>query len=461
MAGIGFELQKLLKKGGIGSFFKVALAGIIIVAGPWILAILGILLVGSIAGHALVESQELFMAVIIYSYAVSLFLFGGSHYIFTRYLSDLIYLEKKRESGAALLFFLALIFFLASLIAYLGLRKVNVSGISHPLMFKLSAWLFFANVNILWVVMIFISLLKRFMTIFIVYLVGMICSVLGVFFIGRAFALGGAMLGFALGQIFTTLSLLIMSLKNFRPGRWISTIKGFFVYFPKYGFLFLAGMFYYWGIWIDKFVFWFGAGTKVGSGYFRLFPAYDLPVYIANLAMIPGLIYFVVISETDFYTHLKEFIQSLGDSIYARIQEKKYALIAQMKKGLWEQSVFQGVLTLIFILLAPTVSTILFAGSMDMTIFRITLAAVFMHFLYLTLMTYLFYFEMYREAFLSSLTLFLVNFAAAYITVLAESTYLSGLSYLLSCSIASAVAAVFLFSAARAIDRTVYARYSA
>ena len=77
------------------------------------------------------------------------------------------------------------------------------------------------------------------------------------------------------------------------------------------------------------------------------------------------------------------------------------------------------------------------------------------------LMTFLFYFEMYREAFLSSLTLFLVNFAAACITVLTESTYLSGLSYLLSCFIASAVAAVFLFSAARAIDRKVYARYSA
>ena len=97
MAGIGFELQRVLRKGGIGSFVKVALSGIMIVAGPWLLSIVGIFLIGRFADFTLQEGRGLFMGVIIYSYAFSLFIFGGSHYIFTRLLSDLIYLEKNRQ----------------------------------------------------------------------------------------------------------------------------------------------------------------------------------------------------------------------------------------------------------------------------------------------------------------------------------------------------------------------------
>ena len=75
MAGIGFELQRVLKRGGIGSFVKVALSGIMIVAGPWLLSIIGIFLIGRFAGVALREGRSLFMSVVIYSYAFSLFFF--------------------------------------------------------------------------------------------------------------------------------------------------------------------------------------------------------------------------------------------------------------------------------------------------------------------------------------------------------------------------------------------------
>ncbi len=53
MAGIGFELQRVLKQGGMTGVFKVALAGIIIVAGPWLISILGIFSLSRFAGFAL------------------------------------------------------------------------------------------------------------------------------------------------------------------------------------------------------------------------------------------------------------------------------------------------------------------------------------------------------------------------------------------------------------------------
>ena len=460
MAGIGFELQKLLRAGGIGAFFKVALAGVIIVAGPWILAIVGILLVSSIGGLALTEASELFMGVIIYSYAVSLFLFGGSHYIFTRYLSDLVFQEKDGEAGSSLVFFLVVVFALAAALAYFGLRQVDVRSLTRPLLFRVSAGLFFANVNVLWVVMIFISLLKQYFTIFFTYLVGMAVSVAGVFLLAPRLGLGGAMLGFTVGQTLTTLVLLILSLVPYRPRRFFATVKGFFRYFPKYGMLFGAGLFYYWGIWIDKLVFWFAVGRETAGGFFRLFPVYDIPVYLANLAMIPGLIYFVVASETDFYVSLKVFLESLGNGILSRIRENKYAVVQQLRRSLREQSVFQGILILVLILLAPTLARALFAGGMDVTVFRLTLAAVFFHFLFMTLMTFLFYLELYAQACLASLVFFLVNAAATAIMVLTGGTGVAGLSYLLGGAAGCAAAARLLFSRVRTVDRTIYVRYS-
>ena len=48
MAGIGFVLQRVIKRGGLAGFFRVALAGTVIVAGPWLLSIIGIILVSKI-----------------------------------------------------------------------------------------------------------------------------------------------------------------------------------------------------------------------------------------------------------------------------------------------------------------------------------------------------------------------------------------------------------------------------
>jgi uncharacterized membrane protein len=45
MAGIGFELRKVITKGGLGSFIKAAFSGVMIVAGPWLLSIVGITLI--------------------------------------------------------------------------------------------------------------------------------------------------------------------------------------------------------------------------------------------------------------------------------------------------------------------------------------------------------------------------------------------------------------------------------
>jgi uncharacterized membrane protein len=91
-------------------------------------------------------------------------------------------------------------------------------------------------------------------------------------------------------------------------------------------------------------------------------------------------------------------------------------------------------------------------------VLRVTLLAVFFQLLFLVMMTVLFYFEQYREAFLGALLFCGVNLLGALTTVLVPWIPF-GTSYLAAGTAATAAAGVFLFSAVRKADRLIYARF--
>jgi uncharacterized membrane protein len=395
--------------------------------------------------------------VIIYSYAFSLFIFGGGHYIFTRLLADLIYLKKDRQVASLLVMSCLIVAGLSVGIAAAAITRISPAGLVRPLLFKILAAAFFVIINVAWLLMIFISLLKKYVAIFLVFLGGMILSVSGVLILGRILAMAGAMLGFAAGQAFTVILLFILSFQEYRPGEVAEAIKALGAYFPKYRFLFLSGLFYYWGIWIDKMVFWAVLGQKAPGTFFRLFETYDIPVYLANLTMIPGLVYFIVVLETDFYSYLKKFLQSLSGGILNEIQNRKNTMLQKLKTGLREQSLFQGVITAAFLILAPSLSRLF--SDIDVSLLRITMLAVVFQLLFLTEMTFLFYFERYSASFLAALAYFLVNLGGSLATVV-FGTDLFGFSYLAAGIVASAFCAAYLFRTIHKADRLILARYT-
>ena len=184
-------------------------------------------------------------------------------------------------------------------------------------------------------------------------------------------------------------------------------MKGAFTrYLKKYRFLFLTGFFYYLSIWADKLINWILAGTAVPGTFFAVYEPYDITVYFANLSMIPGLIYFVISSETEFYILLRKFLISIGKGRYADIQRRKYRLISRAMKAVLEQSIFQGLVSAGLILAAPLLVTSFFRGGVALSVLQLTLAAVFFHLLFLTFLNFLFYLEMYRRAFYSTLVFF-------------------------------------------------------
>jgi len=458
MAGIGFELQKVLKGGGIGNLFKVALAGIMIVAGPWLISIVGIFFLNRFAGFALTEGAELFMAAIVYSYAFSLSLFGGLHYIFTRYISDLIYIRKETRAVSTLLMVMLIFIIIAIVLAGVAVYFIESDNISNLLLYKISAVSLFIVINLIWLVMIFITLLKRYMTIVLVYLSGMSISFIAVYYLGSLYKLGGALAGFTIGQLFILVFLLQLILNAYKPEAIWVEFKPLLSYFSKYKYLFLAGVFYSAGTWVDKITLWILAGSSVQGTYLQLFEPYDIAVYFGNLTMIPGLVYFTIFSETDFYSVLKKFLLTIEKGILTRIREEKYRLIRTMNQSLYEQNFFQGIVSLGLIIVAPIINSVFLADVPDVTTLRIVLLAVFFHIFFLTILTFLFYIQMYREAFFSTAVFFFINMIVTIIMAKIEFPYY-GIGYLAASVSACIVSFTFLRYGVNTVDRRIYGSF--
>ncbi len=439
MAGIGFELRRVVSKGGVSAFMQTAMSGAMIVAGPWLLSILTISIIQKLVDFSGNGSLELFMGAVIYCYAFSLFIFGGVHYLFTRRMSDLIYEKQERQALGYVLLIMLPVAGVSAVIALPAVLSID-TGIEHLLLFKISAAVLFMTVNCLWLIMLFVSVLKWYIKILVVYTAGLASSLVLIKLLIQPYGTAGALAGFTAGHIVIVLLLVLLSASAYKPQKPELEKRSGFVY--KYRYLLGAGLFYYWGIWADKLIFWFTKGTAIEGTFFRMFAEYDIPVYLANLTMIPGLIFFVVYSETDFYIALKHFLHRLINSHYPDINRAKLKLKKTTVQSLKEQSLLQAVTAGFFIIIT------------DNPVMQITLAAVFSHLLLLTLLNYLYYIEQYRHAYYSSLLFFTSNAVIAVIQVFVTA-FPPGTAYLISASAASLLAMKLLFNDLRIADRYI------
>ena len=455
MAGIGFELQRVLREGGVLAFLKVTIAGAVIVAGPWLLSVLGIFTITRVAGSALSEASRLFTATIGYSFATSLILFGGMQYVFTRHVADLIYEERFSDACGVMVAYLGLTTLAAVAIGVGALAPMEMAVVSRPVLFKAALVGLFVAINLIWLLMIFASLLKRYLLIFAVYLVGMAGSTLGVIWLGGRLQLGGAMLGFAGGQLFIALTLLLLIRIEYRPS--FAAVRQIGGYFRRQRVLFFTGLLYNWAIWADKVVLWFTRGEAVEGTVLRTFDAYDIPFFFANLTMIPGLIYFVIQAETSFYRELMGFLDKLGGDPLRMLRQRKASMVRVLRMELSSQMLLQGVCTAAVVFFAAEIARALFGGAVEAWVLQTTTVAVLAHLGLLTVLIFLFYLEEYGYALLAATIFLALNVAGAFAT-LGWGVPAWGLSYLVSAALASAFGTVVLFARLRVFDRVIFAR---
>src|SRR5487761_2003211 len=178
MAGIGFELRKLLQKDSyFGLFQAYAYAGIIS-SGPWVLSIVGILFVGFLSlgvvfPHMLIVQFQVSVTYLILS---SLILTGFIQLGFTRFIADNLFRKLDKQ---VLPNFNGMLLVVTSVSGIVGLLAIFLffPGMSVP--YRILMLSGFVILCAIWVATIFLSGMKQYKEIVVLFAIGYTVTVFG------------------------------------------------------------------------------------------------------------------------------------------------------------------------------------------------------------------------------------------------------------------------------------------
>ncbi len=351
MAGIGFELRKLLKRDSLLGVMQAYTYAGIISSGPWVLSILGILVIGILSLSVVVPDSLItqFQVSVTYLISLSLILTGLVQLAFTRFTADRLF-EKKQD--IILPNFNGLLLWVTLVAGGLATLAIVFLFPAQSLMYRLLMLAGFVVISDIWIAAIFLSGMKHYKAIVSLFGIGYGCSV-GAALLLRPFGLEGLLGGFVLGQFVLLTGMFILILRNYPAQRFLDF--SFFRRETFYPTLVGVGFFYNLGVWIDKYMFWFHEPTSHAViGPLRASVIYDIPVFLAYLSIIPGMAVFLVKMETDFVEYYDKFYDAVrsGGSLEF-IEEMRHEMVYTVRQGIYQIIKIQTIAALGLFIAAP------------------------------------------------------------------------------------------------------------
>ena len=390
MAGIGFELRKILSRDSYTATLHAYVYAGLISSGPWVLSIVSVMLVGIISLGLLLPDVLVrqFLVTVTYLMATSLILTGGLQLFFTRFVSDRLFERRFEQILPNLLGVLLLVTLAAGILVTLILALL----FDQPLIYRLLVLANFVVLCNLWLVIIFLSGMKAYNRILLVMLVGYTLMVVSAYLLSFL-QMPGLLLALLIGHSTLLFLFLYDILREYRAEKLIAF--DFLERRQVFLSLLATGFFYNLGIWIDKFMFWFNPGTSGQViGPLRASILYDLPIFIAYLAIIPGMAVFLVRIETDFaqwYDRLFRAIRE-GETLQ-HIGQIKTEMTLSIQQGLLEICKVQGLTAVLLFLFAPHLLQWLGISSYYLPLFYIDLVGVSIQVVFMALLNVFFYLD--------------------------------------------------------------------
>jgi len=345
MAGIGFELRKLMKGESYTSIFMAYAYAGVISSGPWILSIIAVLLIGVISLPVVLPSVLVakFQTVVTYMIGGSLVLTGAVQLAFTRYCADRIFDKEHDRLLPNLNGLLSLVIAVSGLLAYPFAFSFFPQ---HSLLFRILTGASFVILCAVWITAILLSGLKAYKAILVNFAAGYGSSLFFAIML-RHWNLEGLMLAFFAGQVILFTGMIYVVFKGYPSKHFIE--YDFLGRKRMYRSLMLTGFFYNLGIWSDKIVFWLHPWTSNPViGPLRASEVYDLPVFLAYLAIIPGMAVFLVRMETDFVEYYDRYYDAVreGGSL-SHIYAMKDEMVRIAREGIYDIMKIQGIATIV------------------------------------------------------------------------------------------------------------------
>lgn len=346
MAGIGFELRKLLKKQTyMGLLQAYAFAGVIS-SGPWVLSIIGIMLIGlfSLGAVSPKEAITQFQVTITYLFLISLIGTGVVQLSFTRFVADRIF-EKK--DSTILPNFNGLILAAVAVSLTLALPAAAFLFPKQTVLYRLLFVMGLAIMSSIWIATVFLTGMKHYRAIVLIFFVGYSATFAFAMVFKSMFGMDGLLLGFVLGHYLLLMGMIWLVYKNYHSDQFIAFDiwkRG-----AMYGSLMATGFFFNLGAWIDKLMFWYfpGTGQQV-IGPLHASVIYDFPIFLSYLSVIPGMAVFLVRIETDFVEYYIKFYDAVREgATLDHIERTRNEMVYHVQRGLFDIAKIQSIAVLV------------------------------------------------------------------------------------------------------------------
>lgn len=415
MAGIGFELRRLLKRDNLlGLIQAYGYAGVIS-SGPWVLSIVGILIIGVLSYAVVLPDVRIvqFQVTVTYIIAISLILTGVFQLSFTRFSADRLF-EHRKE--IILTNFHAVALAVTVMAGVVGVAAIVFLFPEQSLMFRLMAVAGFVIMSNIWIATIFLSGMKHYREIVWLYFVGYSLTVVAALAL-RGLGLEGLLIGFVIGHAALLLGMLTLILRNYSAERFIS-----FEFFDRkmiYPSLMAIGFLYNLGVWVDKFMFWYWPSTSQPViGPFRASLIYDLPVFLAYLSIIPGMAIFLVRLETDFVEYYDAFYNAVrsGGSLEV-IEEFRNGMVQTVKLGIYEIVKIQAIAVLLIIVGGRAILDWLGISTLYLSLLYVDVVAAGLQVVFLGILNVFFYLDKRRIVLFLTAAFVVLNFVLTAITI--------------------------------------------
>lgn len=415
MAGIGFELRKILSEDSLGSTLKAYTYAGMISAGPFILSIFGILLIGVLTASLVVPPALVvqFQVSVTWLIAVSLILTGAVQLAFTRFISDRLF-EKRFDLVLPCYNTVCL---LATVVAgALGLVLMFTAFSGLSLIYRVLMLMGFVTLCNIWIAVIFLTSVKQYRAVLFIFLLGYGLTVLASYSLHR-YGLEGLLGGFVLGQVVLLLGANALIWHNYPSRAYLS--GAVFERRTLYTSLIWVGLFFNLGIWIDKFMFWYASTGQQVIGPLRASLIYDIPIFLAYLSVIPGMAMFLLRIETDFVEHYNGFYGAIRDGgTLQEIQGMRDRMVDSARTGLYEIFKIQAIVCLLVIAFGGPLLETIGISTLYLPLLQIDVVAAALQVLFLGILNIFFYLDR-RGLVLALTTLFLVlNAALTWLTLL-------------------------------------------
>lgn len=408
MAGIGFELRKLLVKRSYTGLLQAYTYAGVISSGPWVLSIIGILLIGLLSFAVVVPNVLIaqFQVTVTYLFLASLVITGLVQLSFTRFVADRIF---AKDEASILPNFNGLLFLALNVSALLAFPVAMFLFPEQTVLYRLLFVIGLAIMSAIWIATVFLTGMKHYKAIVLIFFLGYGATLILALLFRYLYNMEGLLLGFVLGHFLLLAGMIWLIYRNYHSDRLIAFDiwnKG-----QMYRSLMVTGFFFNLGVWIDKIMFWYYPLTSQEViGPLRASVIYDIPIFLSYLTVIPGMAVFLVRIETDFVEYYMKFYDAVREGATLEyIERMRNHMVYYVQRGLFDIAKIQSITVLVVFLLGEPVLKLLGISTLYLPLLFIDVVGAGLQVVLLGILNVLFYLDQRRSVVLLTGTLLVTN----------------------------------------------------